>query len=277
MKKLCMTELLGGQTLDHLLPIRRNELKRILCLMLKNVDGNRSVDVEGELLRGSKVKDLLDVSEDESQEIKLTTHNIKTLSWENTSTITIEWALTELINPPYIIRKAREVDNVIGKTRLVEESDIISNLHYIQAVVKETLRLDPTGSLLVTESSKRSTINGYDIPEKTQFFVNIWAIVRDQYQWENQLEFKSERFHISEDHESSTSQLYRGQSFHFLPFGSGISLALRLVQNTLAVMIQCFEWKVDGSVDMEEGTGLTLLKAHPFLYLPIARHNPLPI
>ncbi|KAM6592815.1 hypothetical protein CsatA_000518 [Cannabis sativa] len=225
-------------------------------------------------IRGSKVKDLLDVSEDESQEIKLTTHNIKTLSCrENTSTITIEWALTELINHPYIIRKAREVDNVIGKTRLVEESDIISNLHYIQAVVKETLRLHPTGPLLVTESSKRSTINGNDIPEKTQFF----AIGRDQYQWENPLEFKSERFHISEDHESSTSQLYRGQSFHFLPFGSGISLALRLVQNTLAAMIQCFEWKVDGTVDMEEGTGLTLLKAHPFLYLPIARHNPLPI
>ncbi|KAM6568502.1 hypothetical protein CsatB_016487 [Cannabis sativa] len=51
MKKLCMTELLGGQTLDHLLPIRSDELKRILCLMLKNADENRSVDVEGELLR----------------------------------------------------------------------------------------------------------------------------------------------------------------------------------------------------------------------------------
>ena len=69
------------------------------------------------------------------------------------------------------MNKARqEIDFVIGKTRLVEESDI-ANLPYIQAIVKETLRLHPTAPLIPRESSRSCTINGYDIPERTRLLV----------------------------------------------------------------------------------------------------------
>ncbi|KDP37369.1 hypothetical protein JCGZ_06823 [Jatropha curcas] len=77
----------------------------------------------------------------------------------------------------------------------------------------------------------------------------------------------------------------RGQYFHLLPFGSGrrgcpgTSLALQLVQTTLAAIIQCFKWKVDGgnsSVDMEEGPGITLLRANPLICAPVTRLNPFP-
>lgn len=51
MKKLCVSELLGGRTLDRLLPIRRDEMKRFLYLMLKRANENEAVDIEGELLR----------------------------------------------------------------------------------------------------------------------------------------------------------------------------------------------------------------------------------
>lgn len=52
------------------------------------------------------------------------------------------------------MEKARqEIDFVVGKMRLVEESDIV-NLPYLQAIVKETLRLHPTGPVIVRESSK---------------------------------------------------------------------------------------------------------------------------
>ncbi|CAA3031907.1 cytochrome P450 93A3-like, partial [Olea europaea subsp. europaea] len=201
----------------------------------------------------------------------------------DTSAITTEWALAELINHPNILRKAQhEINSVVGKKRLVEESDI-SNLPYLQAIVKETLRLHPTGPLIVRESSDDCNVAGYHIPAKTRLFVNVWAIGRDPEHWENPLEFRPERF-LNEDGNLKAQLDVRGQHYHLLPFGSGrrgcpgTSLALLVVQTTLAAMIQCFEWKVEGNgtVNMEEGPGLTLPKAHPLICFPVARLNPIP-
>ena len=182
------------------------------------------------------------------------------------------------------MNKAREeIDSVVGRTRLVEESDIV-NLPYIQAIVKETLRLHPPGPILVREASQSCNVSGYDISEKTRLLINVWAISRDPNNWESPLEFKPERF-LSEDGSGNINQLdVRGQNFHFLPFGSGrrgcpgTTLGLQVVQTTLAAMVQCFEWKVNGKeniVDMEEGPGLTLPRAHPLVCVPLTRLNPI--
>ncbi|KAL5708042.1 hypothetical protein ACHQM5_018880 [Ranunculus cassubicifolius] len=381
MKKICMSELLGGRTLDQLLPVRREEIRRFLMLMLRKSDTGESINVGGELitmannvisrmmmskrctdseheaegvrklvhevaeitgkfnlsdyisfcknldLQGFKkkledihvrfdavaettlkeheearknegsdrVKDLmdilLDVAEDDKAEMKLTRENIKAFILDifaagtDTSAITTEWALAELINHPEIFEKAREeIDSVVGKSRLVEESDI-QNLPYLQAIVKETLRLHPTGPLIVRESTEDCIIAGYDIPKNTRLFVNVWAIGRDPNHWENPLEFRPNRFIGGEG--SGKSIDVRGQHFHLLPFGSGrrgcpgTSLALQVVQTTLASMIQCFEWKVgDGksaTVDMTEAPGLTLPRAQPLVCTPVARFNILPL
>ncbi|KAH6767803.1 cytochrome P450 [Perilla frutescens var. hirtella] len=239
---------------------------------------------KGEVLR-DLLDILLDIAEDGSSEIKLTRENIKAFILDlfaagtDTSAITVEWALAELINHPNILQKAvQEIDSVIGKYRLVEESDITS-LPYLQAIVKETLRLHPTGPMIVRQSSEDCTIAGYDIAAKTRLFVNVWALGRDPNHWEDALEFKPQRF-LSKDN----GQLdVRGQHYHFLPFGTGrrgcpgTTLALQVVQATLAALIQCFDFKLDGgknSVDMEEGPGLTLPRAHALICIPLPRLNP---
>lgn len=51
MKKLCMSELLGGRTLDQFLPVQRDEIKRFVQLMMKKADKGECVDVGGELMR----------------------------------------------------------------------------------------------------------------------------------------------------------------------------------------------------------------------------------
>lgn len=176
------------------------------------------------------------------------------------------------------MNKARqEIDSVSGKARLVEESDI-ANLPYLKAIVKETLRLHPAGPLIVRESSEKCTVCGYDIPEKTQLIVNVWALGRDPNHWDNPLEFKPERF-LSEEGSGNRQLDLRGQHFQLLPFGSGrrgcpaTSLALQIVQTTLAAMIQCFEWKVSGAIDMKEGPGISLPRLHPLICVPVARLN----
>ncbi|GKD64517.1 cytochrome P450 93A3-like protein [Tanacetum coccineum] len=229
---------------------------------------------------------LLDIEQDKSLEIDLTRENIKALipnlfaGGTETSASTIEWAMAKLINHPNIMKKAtEEIDQVVGKNRSLQESDT-QNLPYLQAIVKETLRLHPSVPLIPRQSTKDCIMGGYHIPAKTNIFVNAWALGRDPNYWENPLEFIPERFLISELD-------VREQYFHMLPFGSGrrmcpgISLALPVIQTTLGAMIQCFEWKAgkDGNltnVDMDEGPGLTLPRANPLICVPIARLDPLP-
>ncbi|KAK9138436.1 hypothetical protein Sjap_009030 [Stephania japonica] len=201
----------------------------------------------------------------------------------HTSAITVEWALAQLINNQDVLEKAREeIDKIVGKRRLVEESDI-PNLPYLQAIVKETLRLHPAGPVIIRESAEDCTIGGYHIPAKTRLFVNVWAIGRDPQHWENPFEFNPDRFI-----DNGLSKLdVRGQHFHFLPFGSGrrgctgTTLALQVVQTTLATLIQCFDFKIgddtNAKVDMKEGEGVTLPRAHPLNFTPIPRLDLLPI
>lgn len=59
------------------------------------------------------------------------------------------------------MEKARkDIDSVVGKSRVVEETDI-PNLPYIQAIVKESLRLHPPGPLINKVSSEECIIKCY--------------------------------------------------------------------------------------------------------------------
>ena len=62
----------------------------------------------------------------------------------DTSTNTIEFAMAELIKNQKSMKRAQhELDEVVGKDNIVEESHI-TKLPYIVAIMKETLRLYPT-------------------------------------------------------------------------------------------------------------------------------------
>ena len=51
--------------------------------------------------------------------------------------------MAELINHPMVLQKAQqEIDQVVGRNRLVQESDV-PHLPYIQAIIKESFRIHP--------------------------------------------------------------------------------------------------------------------------------------
>ena len=57
----------------------------------------------------------------------------------DTSTVTLEWVMTNLLNHPNILKKARdEINSQIGEEKLIEESDV-SKLHYLQSIISKTL------------------------------------------------------------------------------------------------------------------------------------------
>ncbi|XP_019440638.1 PREDICTED: cytochrome P450 82A3-like isoform X1 [Lupinus angustifolius] len=185
----------------------------------------------------------------------------------DTTTATLTWAICFLLNNPCVLKEAQnELEIQVGKERIVKESDI-SNLVYIQAIVKETLRLHPAAPLSgPREFTEDCIIDGYQIQKGTRLITNLWKIHTDPSIWSDPLEFKPERFlttHKDVD--------VRGHDFELIPFGSGrricpgISFALHTIHLALARFLQSFEISKtsDEPIDMTEIFGLTNMKATP--------------
>ncbi|WZZ72798.1 cytochrome P450 81Q32-like [Brassica napus] len=180
----------------------------------------------------------------------------------DTTSVTLEWAMANLLNHPDVLVKVKtELNNIVSREgRLVEESDT-STCTYLNNVISETLRLYPAAPLLVPHASSRDCkVAGYDIPRGTWLFINAWAIQRDPKMWDEPEVFKPERF---------DSEGWKTQHGKFLPFGMGrracpgMGLAQLVLGLALGSLIQCFDWEKDEdvAVDMSEGKGLTMPKA----------------
>jgi typhasterol/6-deoxotyphasterol 2alpha-hydroxylase len=178
---------------------------------------------------------------------------------------TVEWAISELLKKPQVFAKAtEELDSVVGRGRWVTEKDMPS-LPYLEAIVKETMRLHPVAPMLLPRLSREDTsIGGYDIPAGTRVLVSVWSIGRDPELWETPEEFMPERF--------LGSRLdVKGQDYELLPFGSGrrmcpgYNLGLKVIQVSLANLLHGFTWRLPDGVElsMEEIFGLSTPRKFP--------------
>ncbi|KAL9994363.1 putative isoflavone 2'-hydroxylase [Helianthus debilis subsp. tardiflorus] len=182
----------------------------------------------------------------------------------DTSSGTMEWMLSLLLNNPEALKKAQdEIDDYVGEDRLVNESDL-ANLPYLRSIINETMRMYPPGPLVFHESSKDCKVGGYHIPSGTMLLMNLWAMQNDPKNWENPKKFKPERFLGLEGSRDG---------YKLMPFGSGRrrcpaeNLAMRMIGLALGTLIQCFEWErpSEERIDMTEGKGLTMPKAKPLV------------
>ncbi|KAF3452021.1 hypothetical protein FNV43_RR08117 [Rhamnella rubrinervis] len=221
---------------------------------------------------------LLQLADDPNLDVKLERHGVKAFTQDliaggtESSAVTLEWAISELLKKPEIFKKAtEELDRVIGRERWVEEKEIV-NLPYIDAIAKETMRLHPVVPMLVPRCSREDVkIAGYDIPKDTRVLVNVWTIGRDPNVWDKPNEFCPERF-------IGKSIDVKGQDYELLPFGSGrrmcpgYSLGIKVIQSSLANLLHGFTWKLPGNMkkedlNMEEVFGLSTPKKIPLLVL----------
>nr|AOX49221.1 cinnamate 4-hydroxylase 1 [Acacia koa] len=155
----------------------------------------------------------------------------------------IEWGVAELVNHPEIQKKLRdEIDTVLGPGHQVTEPDT-HKLPYLQAVVKETLRLRMAIPLLVPHMNLNDAkLGGYDIPAESKILVNAWWLANNPAHWKNPEQFRPERF-LEEESKVEAN----GNDFRYLPFGvgrrscPGIILALPILGVTLGRLVQNFE------------------------------------
>lgn len=95
----------------------------------------------------------------------------------DTTMVTLTWAIALLLNNHHKLKRAQdELDAEIGRERVVSESDM-SKLVYIQAIVKETLRLYPAAPLSAPhEFTEDCTVGGYNVLRGTRLITNLWKI-----------------------------------------------------------------------------------------------------
>ncbi|CAG7868083.1 unnamed protein product [Brassica rapa] len=225
---------------------------------------------------------LLEVCADDNAEFKISRNQIKALFVElllggtDTSAQTTQWIMAELINHPEILKTLREeIESVVGKTRFVQETDL-SNLPYLQAVVKEGLRLHPHSPILVRTAAEGCKIGEFYIPQNTTMIINSYAVMRDPDSWEEPDEFQPERFMVSPS--MGKEEMREQLALNYLPFGSGrrgcpgTNLGYIFIGVAVGTMVQCFDWSVNGNkVNMEETGDMTLRMAHPLKCTLVAR------
>ncbi|KAF8407361.1 hypothetical protein HHK36_006489 [Tetracentron sinense] len=165
----------------------------------------------------------------------------------------MEWAIAELVNHPIVQRKIREeITTVLGGNQVTE-----SNLHelpYLQATVKETLRLHSPIPLLVPHMNlEEAKLGGYTIPKGSKVVVNAWWLSNNPAWWKNAGEFRPERFL---EEEGGTEAVAGGKvDFRFLPFGvgrrscPGIILALPILGLVIAKLVSNFELKAPPGIE----------------------------
>ncbi|XP_065868339.1 desmethyl-deoxy-podophyllotoxin synthase-like [Euphorbia lathyris] len=212
-------------------------------------------------------------------ECPITSENLKAvivdlfIAGTDTSSTTVEWAMSEMMKNPRVLKKAQEEVRKAFKGKKVIGEEDVHKLTYLQLVLKETLRLHPPGPLLLPrESTKTCEIDGYQIPIKTKVIVNAWAIGRDPEAWEEANRFKPERFMDSEVD-------FKGMDFEFIPFGAGrricpgIAFGLANMELCLARLLYHFEWKFPNGItskdfDMTECFGATVGRKNNLYLIP---------
>ncbi|CAI0552358.1 unnamed protein product [Linum tenue] len=200
----------------------------------------------------------------DQQGFTLTDKNIKGvigdmfIAGSDTSSATVEWAMSELIKNPTIMKKAQEE----------------------KLVIKETLRLHIPAPILIRECIEECEVGGHLIPIGTRVLINSWAIARDPTAWDQPEEFRPERF-------MDGAIDYRGTNFEYLPFGAGrrmcpgISFGIANVQLPLANLLFYFNWELPNgekfeSLDMDGTFGITVKRTNELNVVPILRY-PIPV
>ncbi|XP_038688575.1 cytochrome P450 71D10-like [Tripterygium wilfordii] len=294
-----MVEVFGGFSLADMFPsiklfhmisgmrTRLDKLHREVDKILENIINEHKVKKatidSSEEVVDDVVDVLLNLQKCGDFQFPLAAENIKAVvldilsAGSETSSTTLEWAMSELIKNPGIMKNAQaEVRQVFDRKGYVDEVGL-EDLEFLKLVIKETLRLHPPFPLSVPRLCRqRCKILGYDIPVKAQVIVNTWAIGRDPNYWIDAEKFYPVRF-------VNSSIDYKGNNFEFIPFGAGrricpgISFAIASIELTLAKLLYHFDWKLPNSIkpeelDMMESVGISVGRKNDLYVIPIPYH-----
>ncbi|KAG8377331.1 hypothetical protein BUALT_Bualt08G0022100 [Buddleja alternifolia] len=225
--------------------------------------------------------DFVDILLSLDGEEKLDEDDMVAVLWEmifrgtDTTALLTEWIMAELVlNPKVQTKLYSELQHIAENTY-----DMIVKSPYIEAVVKETLRLHPPGPLLSWARLSTDDVhlnNGMIIPSNTTAMVNMWAITHDPKIWSDPFIFRPERFVPSA---GGVNIDVRGNDLRLAPFGAGRrvcpgkNLGLATVSLWVAKLVHQFEWIPSNAnpIDLSEELKLSCEMKKPLFAVAIPR------
>ncbi|MCD7457467.1 hypothetical protein HAX54_035153 [Datura stramonium] len=255
---------------------RMKELAKIFDEFLERVINEHLHNFTEQKQTKDIVDTLMEIMHHKEAEFEFDRRHVKAvllMASMDTSSTAVEWILSEVLRHPDVMKKLQnEMEQVVGRNRMVEESDLES-LEYLDMVIKEGCRLHPVVSLLIPhESIEDCMVDDFHIRKGSRLLINVWAIGRDSNVWPEPEKFKPERF-------LGCNIDLRGRNFQLLPFGSGrrscpgLQLGLTIVRLLVAQLIHCFDWELPNGMmpndlDMTERFGLVLARAQHLMVIP---------
>ncbi|QCD77912.1 cytochrome P450 [Vigna unguiculata] len=190
-----------------------------------------------------------------------------------------EWALAEMINQPELLRRAvEELDSVVGKDRLVQESDI-PKLNYVKACAKEAFRLHPIAPFIPPHvSMSDSVVGNYFIPKGSHVVLSRQELGRNPKVWNEPYKFKPER-HLKSD---ADDVVLTEPNLKFISFGTGrrgcpgVMLGTTMTVMLFARLLHGFTWTAPpnvSTINLSESDDDILL-AHPLVAIAQPRLQP---
>jgi cytochrome P450 len=141
-----------------------------------------------------------------------------------TSSTTLAWIFYLLSQHPEAEEKlAQELDSVLKGCE--PSFDDIHRLPYTSWVVKEALRVYPTGWILGRKAISDCMIGGYHVPAKAMILMSQWTMHRDARWFDQPLAFNPDRWNDGLEK--------RIPKFAYFPFGGG---PRKCIGDTFAIM-----------------------------------------
>jgi cytochrome P450 len=134
------------------------------------------------------------------------------IAGHDTSTALLSWTLYLLgRHPEVLVRLQDEIDTVLGDREPGYQE--LKRLHYLEQVIKESLRLYPPIHLGQRIAAADFTFQDYYIPAGTRVIYSIYLTHRDQNYWPEPARFDPERFSLEKNQ--------RQVAHTYIPFGGG--------------------------------------------------------
>ncbi|KAH9001032.1 cytochrome P450 [Lactarius akahatsu] len=162
---------------------------------------------------------------------------------ETTSTALGWFALAMVANPEIQKRAHAELDTIVGRTRPPTFSDL-SDLPYIQAIVKETLRWRPSLALGIPHNTSEDIwCDGVFIPKGTMCIANLWQCHHDPaFYGDDAAKFNPERFLDANGRLLSGPAETRDEGHSAYGFGRRACVGKHVANDSLFISIATVLW-----------------------------------
>ncbi|RHZ54739.1 hypothetical protein Glove_423g12 [Diversispora epigaea] len=246
----------------HKLPIKYNyiikEASKIIekvssKLVNEGLEGVKQSNLQGNDILSVLIKRNVEEKDNEKMTFDELKNQIMTFlaAGHETSSVAIGWGLYNLSKDKELqdlLRK--ELINEFPDPNFIPTFDQINKLEYLNAVVKETLRLDPPIPVALRVSNKDDFIDGYFIPKGTTIIIPINTIHKLPSIWgPDSYEFKPSRW-LDPSISSPDSKI--NSNYSWIPFLTGTrsciasKMALNEIKVLLAILIRNFEFRDEG-------------------------------